>query len=449
MTRPISRRTVLKGLGTAVALPLLESLAVAGPTPSAAAAGPVKRVAFMYVPNGIHMPAWTPGAEGALGKLPDTLAALDPFKSRLNVLSGLTLDKARANGDGPGDHARAMSAFLTGRQPRKTHGADIKVGMSADQHVAAVVGEATRFPSLELGIERGNQAGNCDSGYSCAYSNNMSWRSENTPNAKETDPKAVFERLFGGTDPKDVAAARAKREAYSQSVLDFVTEDAKGLGATLGGGDKRKLDEYLTAVREVEIRIEKARKDRAEMKPPPKPDMAAPTGTPKAVVDHMRLMCDLMVLAFQTDLTRVVTLPFANDGSNKPYPVIGVNDGHHDCSHHGNNADKQAKIQKINAFHVEQLAYLLGKLQAVKEKGGTTLLDNVMLVYGSGIGDGNRHNHDDLPILLAGGGGGTIEGGRHVKYKFDTPLMNLYLALFERVGAPAKSFGDSTGVLKI
>ena len=449
MTRPISRRTVLKGLGTAVALPLLDSLAFAGPTPSASAVGPVKRVAFMYVPNGIHMPAWTPGAEGALGKLPDSLAALDPYKSRLNVLSGLTLDKARANGDGPGDHARAMSAFLTGRQPRKTHGADIKVGMSADQHVAAVVGEATRFPSLELGIERGNQAGNCDSGYSCAYSNNMSWRSENTPNAKETDPKAVFERLFGGNDPKDVAAARAKREAYSQSVLDFVTEDAKGLGATLGGGDKRKLDEYLTAVREVEIRIEKMRKARAEQKPVPKPDMAAPTGTPKAVVDHMRLMCDLMVLAFQTDLTRVVTLPFANDGSNKPYPVIGVSDGHHDLSHHGNNADKQAKIQKINAFHVEQLAYLLGKLQAVKEKDGTTLLDNVMLVYGSGIGDGNRHNHDDLPILLAGGGGGTVEGGRHLKFKFNTPLMNLNLALFERVGAPAKSFGDSTGVLKI
>ena len=449
MSRPISRRTVLKGLGTAVALPLLESLVLAGPTPSAAAVGPVKRMAFMYVPNGIHMPAWTPGAEGALGKLPDTLAALEPYKSRLNVLSGLTLDKARANGDGPGDHARAMSAFLTGRQPRKTHGADIKVGMSADQHVAAVVGEATRFPSLELGIERGNQAGNCDSGYSCAYSNNMSWRSENTPNAKETDPKAVFERLFGGNDPKDVAAARAKREAYSQSVLDFVTEDAKGLGATLGGGDKRKLDEYLTAVREVEIRIEKMRQARAEQKPVPKPDMAAPTGTPKAVVDHMRLMCDLMVLAFQTDLTRVVTLPFANDGSNKPYPVIGVSDGHHDLSHHGNNADKQAKIQKINAFHVEQLAYLLGKLQAVKEKDGTTLLDNVMLVYGSGIGDGDRHNHDDLPILMLGKGGGTVEAGRYTKVPFNTPLMNLYLGMFEKLGCPTKTFGDSTGVLKI
>jgi hypothetical protein len=436
-------------LGTAVALPLLDSLALAGPTPSAAAKGPIKRLAFLYVPNGIHMPAWTPGAEGALGKLPATLAALEPFKDKLNVLSGLALDKARANGDGPGDHARAMSAFLTGSQPRKTHGADIRVGKSADQHVAAAVGDATRFPSLELGVERGAQAGNCDSGYSCAYSNNLSWRSENTPNAKETDPKAVFERLFGGDEPKDVAEARAKREAYSQSVLDFVSEDAKGLGATLGSGDKRKLDEYLTAGREVEIRIEKVRKDRAERKPPAKPDMEMPTGTPRDQKEHIRLMCDLMVLSFQTDLTRVVTLPFANDGSNKSYPMIGVSAGHHDCSHHGNNADKQAKIQKINAFHIEQLAYLLGKMQGVKEKDGTTLLDSVMLVYGSGIGDGNRHNHDDLPILLAGGGGGTIEGGRHVKYKFNTPLMNLYLALFERIGAPAKSFGDSTGVLKV
>ena len=447
MTRPITRRTVLRGLGTAVALPLFDSLAIAAPTP--VAAGPVKRLAFVYVPNGMHMPAWTPTAEGALGKLPDTLAPLEAFKSRINVLSGLALDKARANGDGPGDHARAMSAFLTGSQPRKTHGADIRVGKSADQHVATTIGDATRFPSLELGIDRGAQAGNCDSGYSCAYSNNLSWRSENTPNAKETDPKAVFERLFGGKEPKEVAEARAKREAYSQSILDFVSEDAKGLGATLSGGDKRKLDEYLTAVREVEIRIEKVRKDRAERKPPAKPEMDMPSGTPKDIVEHMRLMCDLMVLSFQTDLTRVVTLPFANDGSNRSYRMVGVSEGHHDCSHHGRKAEKQAKVQKINTFHVEQLAYLLGKLQGVKEKDGTNLLDNVMLVYGSGIGDGDRHNHDDLPILLAGGGGGTITGGRHIKYKFNTPLMNLYLALFERIGAPAKSFGDSTGVLKV
>jgi hypothetical protein len=449
MTPRVSRRTVLKGLGTVVALPWLESLTRAAAPAAAAATAAPKRLAFVYVPNGVHMADWAPKADGPLGTLPEILRPLEPFKGHLNVLTNLTLDKARANGDGPGDHARAMSAFLTGSQPRKTHGADIRVGMSADQHVANVIGDATRFPSLELGIERGQQAGNCDSGYSCAYSSNLSWRTESTPNAKEVDPKLVFERLFGGNDPKELAAARAKRDLYNKSILDFVAEDAKGLGTTLGTGDQRKLDEYLTAVREIEQRIEKVRKANADRKPVPKPDMAAPSGVPGEMKDHVRLMCDLMVLAFQTDLTRVVTLPFANDGSNRPYPFIGVADGHHNLSHHGNDADKQAKIKKINTFHVEQLAYLLGKMKAVKEANGSTLLDNVMLVYGSGIGDGNRHNHDDLPILLLGKGGGTVDGGRHLKYAFNTPLMNLYLSLFDRMGAPTERFGDSTGRLKI
>lgn len=448
--KTISRRTALKGLGTAIALPFLESLA-----PATAAAAPTagalpKRLAFLYVPNGVNMPDWTPkGGAGPLGQLTGILKPLNPFKSHLNVLTGLACDKARANGDGPGDHARAMSAFLTGRQPRKTHGADIRAGMSADQHVAAAVGDKTKFPSLELGIERGLNAGNCDSGYSCAYSANLSWRSESTPNAKECDPKAVFDRLFGGNDPKELTAARAKRDLHNKSVLDFVMEDAKGLNATLGAGDQKKLDEYLSSVREVEQRIEKARKTNAA--PAPKPSMPAPTGIPKEVQDHIRLMCDLMVIAFQTDLTRVVTLPFANDGSNRPYKHIDVPEGHHDLSHHGSDPKKLEKIAKINTFHTEQLAYLLGKMQATKEPNGTTLLDNVMLVYGSCIGDGNRHNHDDLPVLLAGKGGGTIAGGRHLVFpvKSDTPLMNLYLALFERMGAPARSFGDSTGVLKI
>jgi hypothetical protein len=257
MKTPISRRTALKGLGTAVALPFLESLAVAAP--AAAASGAPKRLAFVYVPNGVNMPAWTPAAEGKLAQLTGILSPLDAHKEYVNVISGLALDKARANGDGPGDHARAMSAFLTGRQPRKTHGADIRVGMSADQHVATTIGDRTRFPSLELGIERGQQAGNCDSGYSCAYSSNLSWRGESTPNAKECDPKAVFDRLFSAGDPKELAEARAKRELYNKSVLDFVMEDAKQLGGTLGSGDQKKLDEYLTSVREVEQQIQKAR----------------------------------------------------------------------------------------------------------------------------------------------------------------------------------------------
>ena len=450
MKTPITRRAALKGLGTAVALPWLESLGfAAAPAGATAAAGVPKRAAFLYVPNGVNMADWTPAEPGRFAKLTGILQPLDPFKDHVNVVSGLALDKAKANGDGPGDHARAMSAFLTGRQPRKTHGADIRVGMSADQHLAQAVGDNTRFPSLELGIERGQQAGNCDSGYSCAYSSNLSWRGESTPNAKETDPKAVFERLFGGANPKELAAARAKRELFNKSVLDFVAEDATQLNKTLGQGDRRKLDEYLSSVREVEQRIEKTR--RAANAPPPKATMPAPAGTPPDLKDHIRLMCDLMVLAFQTDTTRVVTLPIANDGSNRAYKMIDVSEGHHELSHHGRDPKKLEKIRKINTFHTEQLAYLLGRMHAVKEADGTTLLDNVMMVYGSGIGDGDRHNHDDLPILLMGKGGGTITGGRHVVLpkKADTPLMNLYLALFERMGAPAARFGDSTGVLPI
>ena len=451
MKTRISRRTMLKGLGTAVALPWLESVAAAAGPIGSAAATP-RRVAFLYVPNGMSMGGWTPAAAaGKLTKLEGTLAPLDPFKEHVNVISGLALDKARPNGDGPGDHARAMAAFLTGRQPRKTSGADIRVGMSADQHVAGVVGDYTRFPSLELGIEGIRVGGNCDSGYSCAYSHNLSWRGESTPNAMEVNPQAVFDRLFGGNDPTELASARAKRELYNKSVLDFVAEDAKGLNKTLGTGDQRKLDEYLTAVREIEQRIEKMRQAQTA-KPVAKPNVSIPAFSMKdEPKTHIQLMLDLMVLALQTDLTRVVTLPLANDGSNRPYKFIEISEGHHELSHHGNDAKKLEKIQKINTFHVEQVAYLLGKMKGVKEAGGTTLLDNVMMVYGSGIGDGNRHNHDDLPILLLGKGGGTIEGGRHLVFpkRSDMPLMNLYLSLFDRMGAPAERFGDSTGKLPI
>jgi hypothetical protein len=327
--------------------------------------------------------------------------------------------------------------------------------MSADQHVATAVGDQTRFPSLELGIEPGRDAGNCDSGYSCAYSNNLSWRAESTPNAKEIDPKAVFDRLFSGTDPRELAAARAKRELYNKSVLDLVAEDAKGLNKTLGTGDQRKLDEYLSAIREIEQRIEKARQaasGRVVRRPiGPGPVARSRDYWKEHNVEHLNMMCDLMVLAFRTDLTRVVTFPLANDGSNRPYKFIDVPEGHHDLSHHGSDPKKLEKIRSINTFHVEQLAYLMGKMRVVKEANGTTLLDNVMMVYGSGIGDGNRHNHDDLPVLLLGKGGGTIEGGRHLVFprRADTPLMNLYLSLFERMGAPAARFGDSTGTLPI
>lgn len=445
MSRAISRRTMLKGLGAAVALPALDAMV---PVLSAAPAAKAPiRTAFLYVPNGIHMQDWTPKMEGALGDLPAILQPLSEHKSHLNVFSGLTLDKARANGDGPGDHARAQAAFLTGRQPRKTNGADIRAGQSADQWIASHVGDNTKFSSLELGIEGGRQSGNCDSGYSCAYQTNFSWRDDNSPNAKETDPKQVFDRLFGSGTGKEKAENREKRDRYNKSILDFVNDEAKSLTKELGAADQRKMDEYLTAIREIEQRIQRAREIKSGATTF-KPNMPAPTGQPKDPQEHIRLMGDLLVLAFQADLTRVITLPFANDGSNRAYPMIGVSEGHHELSHHQNDAKKHEKIKKINTYHIQQLAYLVAKLKSVKE-GDKTLLDNSMLVYGSGIGDGNRHNHDDLPILLIGGGGGTIKTGRHLKFPKETPLMNLYLAMFSRLGCPTPTFGDSTGVLSI
>jgi hypothetical protein len=437
MTKVLSRRAALKGMGVSVALPLLEAMLPA--RAAAAAAGAPIRLAYLYVPNGVHMPAWRPREEGALGVLPPTREPLTPFKDDVLVLTGLTLDKARGNGDGPGDHARAMATFLTGRQPRKTHGADLRAGVSADQVAAAAVGKATRFASLEVGCEGGQNAGNCDSGYSCAYSCNLSWRGEATPMTKETDPSLVFERLFG-TPGGDGDGVRRRR--YEQSILDFVTEDARRLEARLGASDRRKLDEYLTGVREIEERIRKARPvvDVGQSK------MAVPAGIPREYAEHLGLTADLMALAVQNDLTRVATFVFANEASNRSYRAIGVPEGHHDLSHHGNDKQKQAKLQNINRFHVGVVAQLLGKLKAVREGEGT-LLDHCLIVYGSGNSDGNAHNHDDLPILLLGRGGGTVKPGRHVRYAKETPLMNLHLSLLDRVGASLPSLGDSTGRL--
>ena len=439
----ISRRTILKGLGAAIALPYLDAMLPLSATAASPNAFP-KRMAFLYVPNGIHMQDWKPEVTGTAFELTPTLKPLAPFKSHLNVLTGLTCDKARANGDGPGDHARSQAAFLTGRQARKTAGSDIRAGISIDQVAAQAIGSQTRFPSLEIGCEGGKNAGSCDSGYSCAYSANLSWRSETTPNAKETNPKFVFERLFTGHDPKENAATREKREKYRKSILDFVQEDANALKKQLGASDVRKLDEYLVAVREIELRIERYNQP---VDPKLTSGVAKPDGTPRDYREHLRILGDLMALAFQGDLTRVGTFVFANEGSNRSYALIGISEGHHDLSHHGNDKKKQEKIARINSFHVEQLAYFLGKLKSVKEGDGT-LLDNVMLVYGSGIGDGNRHNHDDLPILLVGKGGGKIKSGQHLTFSRETPLTNLYLSMLDLFGSPHLArFGDSTGRL--
>jgi hypothetical protein len=444
MNGQITRRTVLKGLGTAIALPYLERFMPAAETvatPSSAVAA--KRMAFLYVPNGAHMPEWTPAALGKSFELPKILEPLAPYKSHLNVLSGLTLNTARPNGDGPGDHARSLAAFLTGKQARKTAGSDIRAGISVDQVAASHVGSETRFPSVELGCEPGRQAGNCDSGYSCAYSSNISWRGDSTPNAKEVDPKLVFERLFAGRDGKESAAARAKREQQRKSILDFALEDANRLKGKLGANDVRKLDEYLVSVRELEQRIEKFHQP---VDPKLSSGMTPPTGIPKDYAEHLNIMADLLVLAFQGDLTRVSTFVFANEGSNRSYAFLNVPEGHHDLSHHAGDKKKQEKIQTINTFHAQHLAYLLGKMKGVKEGAGT-MLDNVMLVYGSGIGDGNRHNHDDLPILLLGGGGGKLKSAQHIRFPKETPLTNLYLSMLDVFGARADKVGDSTGRL--
>lgn len=444
----LPRRTFLKGIGTAVSLPLLEAMAPAklvaaatGNNSGALPSGHPTRMAFVYVPNGVNMADWTPKSEGADFELPAILESLRPFQKDLQVLSGLAHRKADANGDGAGDHARASATFLTGVQARKTAAVDIRVGLSVDQVAAAKIGGLTRFPSLELGCDNGQQAGSCDSGYSCAYQFNLAWKSDSTPLPPEVDPRLVFDRMFSNGVAGEVEESRARRRPGGRSVLDFVLDDAKRLQNKLGATDRRKLDEYLTSVREIEQRI-----DRAEKFPPANPNYARPTGIPRDYEQHLRVMFELLALAFQTDTTRIATFMIAHDGSNRAYPFIGIGDGHHDLSHHGGDAGKKKKIARINQFHMRQFAYFLEKLESVREGNGT-LLDHCMAVYGSGISDGNAHSHHDLPVILAGKGGGTITTGRHVRYPKDTPMSNLYLSMLDRMGAPAERFGDSTGVL--
>lgn len=438
------RRRFLRGAGAAVALPFLESalpreLWAAG----APSIKPPVRLAFLFVPNGIHMPDWTPQEEGADYRLPSTLQPLSEMREKLLVLSGLALDAGFAHGDGPGDHARAASTFLTGAHPFKTDGKGIRVGISVDQIAAQQFAGKTRFASLQLGCEKGRNAGSCDSGYSCAYSNNVSWRSPTTPAGKEVNPREVFDRLFGGDTPQQRSMSRARREAERRSILDFVREDARSLSRELGGADRLKLAEYLDGVREVEQRLDQPEEDLQV-----DGQLRRPAGIPREYEQHLRSLGDLMTLAFQTDQTRVCTLMFGNAGSNRTYKNIGVNQGHHGLSHHQNNPEKQAQIAKINRYHAAQLAYILQRLDSTPEGDGT-LLDHSMIVYGSALGDGNRHNHNDLPILLAGGGGGEVRGGRHLKYKKDTPLMNLYVRMLQSAGVSVDTAGDSTGPLDL
>jgi hypothetical protein len=409
----------------------------------------VNRMAFVYVPNGIVMEEWTPaGAAGStpLGELRRITSALAPFRDDILILSGLTSDGGRAHGDGPGDHGRAGAAYLTGVHPKKTYGKDLKTGISMDQIAARQLESKTRFGSLELGCEEGIQGGNCDNGYSCAYSNSISWRTENTPNPPEIRPRAVFERLFGAPADADAEKDPARRERqaqYRQSILDLVLSDAQSLQKSLGGDDRRKLDEYLSSIRDVERRIQSVERNNLTKVTADAPSASIPTN----FAEHARLMLELMTLAFQTDATRVVTLTLGIEQSSRNYPEIGLTEAHHGLTHHSGDKTKIEKVTQINEYHIKQFAWLVEKMKTIRDGDGS-LLDNSMIIYGASLADGNSHQHHNLPTVLAGRGHGTIQPGRHVRYPAETPITNLYLSMFDRMGVTADSIGDSKGRLE-
>jgi hypothetical protein len=406
-------------------------------------AGPIStkapvRLAFVYVPNGAIMPDWKPVSAGREFEFTRILKPLEPFRDDLLVLTGLAHHNANELGDGPGDHARAAGCFLTGVHPKKTAGADIQNGVSADQIAAQALAAETRLPSIELGCEESRTVGNCDSGYSCAYTNSISWRAPTTPMPPETNPRMVFERLFGDGDALD-PAARARRASERKSILDLVAERSRELMGRLGPPDRRKVDEYLYAVREIERQIEKAESDPRKLVAP----IEKPSGIPETLADYLKLMYDLQAIAFQADLTRVATMMVGREGSLQSYPEIGVPDPHHPLTHHQGNAEWIEKVARINVHHAELFAHFVSRLKNTPDGDGT-LLDHSMVVYGSAISDGNRHTHEDLPVLLVGRGGG-LKTGSHVVYSQQTPMTNLYLTLLDRMGVHPESIGDSTG----
>jgi hypothetical protein len=437
--RLIDRRTLLRGTGMALGLPLLEAM-----TPLARsvfadvdkASAPV-RMACIFFPNGAIMPDWKPEGTEKDWELSKTLAPLAPLKSKLNVISGLAHDNGRAYRDGAGDHARCAGTFLTAARPLKSS-SNIRLGVSVDQIAAAQLAQQTRLPSIELGLEGSRNAGSCDSGYSCAYSSNISWRNETTPMPKETTPRLAFERMFGGGE----AGERREKNLVRRSILDVVRADAQRLMKRVGESDRRKLDEYFTSVREIESRIERAeQEDQAAL-----PDIEVPFGRVEAFREHARLMFDLMVVGFQTDTTRVATFMLDNAGGNRRYTEIGINDAHHGMSHHRNRQETVAKLQKIDHYLIEQFSYFLAKLDAIRDPGGS-LLEQSLVLYGSGLSDGNRHQHNDLPIVLAGNGGGKIATGRYVTLDSEVPMGNLFLSMLDVMGTPVDSIGDSSGRL--
>lgn len=435
----LPRRTFLRGLGAAVALPFLDAMS---PALAAPAKAPV-RLAFLYVPNGIHTATWNVTEDGPLGsELPRAMAPLAAFREDMIQLGNLTHNSGRALLDGPGDHARCSGSYLTGIQVRKSM-VDIQSSISCDQIIAQQVGKATRFASLELGIDDVRQAGDCDSGYSCAYTNNLAWRSATQPLPPILNPRALFERLFGtGRALSPEEAARRARDR--RSILDFVMGDTRALQASLGPTDTRKLDEYLSSIREVEHQLEKAESASVVVDP----GMDKPYGTPPDFGEHFKLLTDMISIAFRADLTRVVTFLVTREGTQRAYREIGITDAHHPLTHHKNNPELIEKVIRINEYHTSQLAAWLGRLKAINDGDGN-LLDHSLIVYGSGISDGNRHLHDDLPTLLIGRGGGPLKTGRRVTYRRETPMSNLHLTLMDRMGVRLENFGDASGRLDL
>jgi len=451
----LSRRNFLRGVGACIALPMFESalpsMLRAATVPGAAAgatsaSGVPLRMAFAYIPNGVHQANWWPTGEGSAFELAQTMQPLAALKNSIQVIGGLDHKEAAPGNDGAGDHARANATFLTGARARKTDSANIEVGTSIDQVVAQRVGHLTRLSSLELSCDFVRKSGRCDSGYSCAYLYNLSWASPGTPAAPEPNPRLVFERLFGqGVAPSERRANFQERQQTEKSLLDFVREDTKSLERQLGYNDHQKLEEYLTGVREIEQRIQRA--ESFGQLPDPHAE-TPPPGIPSDYGAHMDIMYDLLTMAFQTDSTRIATLLLAGDGTNRAFPEIGIPEGHHYCSHHRLNPELMAKIAQIDLYYMQHFARFLTKLDQTKDVDGNSILHNSMIVYGGGNADGNRHTHDNLPVILAGGGGGTLTPGRYVPMG-GKPMSNLFLSMADRMGASGvQRIGDSTGRLQ-
>jgi hypothetical protein len=438
----LPRRTVLRGMGAAIALPLLDSMVPAMSALAKTPAAPVKRLGFIYLPNGAVMQAWTPSGEGGVLELSPTLGPLAPFRDQTVVYSRLAHGQAEPLGDGNGEHSRASSVWLNGVHPKQTEGADVEAGVTVDQVAASLLGKETPLPSLELAIDLDFLVGNCENGYSCAYMNTVSWRTATTPLPMENNPRVVFERLFGDGGTRDERLAEMRKD---RSILDSVTDDLSQIERDLGHGDRARIDQYLDAVRAVERRIQLSEKQGADSVLPE--NLARPAGIPDSYEDHVKLMFDLVSLAYQADLTRVFTFMVGRELGGRTYPQIGVPDPHHGLSHHRSDPEKLAKLAKINHHHVELFTHFLAQLQETPDGEGS-LLDTSIMLYGAGLGDSNDHLHYDLPVLTVGGSTAGMRGGRHLMYPKDTPMTNLFLSVLGKAGLRTEELGDSTGQLE-